>query len=707
MNITKRDSRIVPYDATKISAALSKAFAATGHTDYDTAVATLTSSIENSVFEYEAPTVDYINDCAQWALVKADFLDVAKAFISYRHNRDLARRYNTTDESILALIARQNDDLAVENSNKNPIMASTMRDYVAGEVSKDMAKRVMMPKHLSEAHEAGAIHTHDLDFLINPMFNCCLLDISTSLENGFVVNKVFIDSPKSFRVACSVTCQLIRNVGANQYGGQTIDVRHLGKYLRLSHATIRDTHTRRHPNASKEEIDSWVAEDLNKELVAGVKTIQYEVSASASVNGQSPFVTLFLNLAPDDPYRDEVCLIIDAILKERIRGVKNEKRVRNTPTFPKLVYRLDEHNLPKQGQYKELTKTAVLCTATRMQPDYLSAKIMKENYEGNVFPPMGCRAFLSPWKDENGEYKFEGRFNQGAVSINLPQIGLVADGDEDKFWSLFDERLSLCFEALMFRHNQLKNISSNSSPVHWQGGVISSLPKNSSIEDMLYGGYSTISLGYIGIYELTKLMKGCSHTSPEGTDFAMKVMAHLKNTVDRWKAETNIGFGLYGTPAESLSHRFAKIDKATFGSVTDVTDKDYYTNSFHVDVRENIDVFSKFAFEAPFQKISSSGCISYAEIPNMKNNLDALETMVEYIYDNVQYAQFNTRADFCHECSFDGEIVINDKNQWECPQCGNKDKEKMNVVRRTCGYLGENFWNEGKTKEMSMRVFHV
>ena len=458
---------------------------------------------------------------------------------------------------------------------------------------------------------------------------------------------------------------------------------------------------------SADIIEDMVKERVNDELRSGVQTIQYQINTLMTTNGQSPFVTLFLYLDEKDEYIQENAQIIEEILRQRMEGIKNEKGIYVTPAFPKLIYVLDECNCLKGGKYDYITEMAVRCSAKRMYPDYISAKMMRQNYEGNVFSPMGCRSFLSPWQDENGNYKFEGRFNQGVVSINLPQIGILAKKDEETFWKLLDERLELCYEALMCRHNALVGVTSDVSPIHWQYGAIARLKKGEKIDRLLYNGYSTISLGYIGLYEVTKLMKGVSHTDPEGLDFALRVMNHLREATDRWKEQTGIGFGLYGTPAESLCYRFARIDKERFGTIEDVTDKGYYTNSYHVDVREKIDAFSKFQFESQFQEISSGGAISYVEIPNMRNNLEALSEVVRYIYDNIQYAEFNTKSDYCHVCGWDGEITINDDNEWECPQCHNKDHSKMNVTRRTCGYLGENFWNVGKTKEIKARVLHL
>ena len=619
-----------------------------------------------------------------------------------------AQKSNSIDSAILQIIRNENKELKEENSNKNTMLASTQRDYIAGEISRDITQRVLLPQKIVDAHKNGIFHFHDMDYFIQPIHNCCLVNIKDMLENGTVMNGKLIEEPKSFKVACIVMTQIIAIVGSNQYGGQSLDISHLGKYLRLTHDKLKRTYKETFGNAlSDKEIEKIVRIGVEEELKSGVQSIQYQINTLMTTNGQTPFVTLFLNLRKDDPYIEETAMIIEEILNQRIQGVKNEVGIYVTPAFPKLVYVLDEHNCLKGSKYDYLTKLAVKCSAKRMYPDYISAKKMRENYEGNVFSPMGCRSFLAPWKDENGNYKFEGRFNQGVVSINLPQIGIIANGDEEKFWKLFDERLELCYEALMCRHRSLEGTLSDISPIHWQYGAIARLKKGEKIDKLLHGGYSSISLGYIGLYELTKLMKGVSHTDPVGKEFALRVMYHLKDKVLEWKEKTGIGFALYGTPAESLCYRFAKIDKEKFGDIKDVTDKGYYTNSYHIDVREKIDAFSKLKFESEFQPISSGGAISYVEVPNMQHNLKALEEVVKFIYDNIQYAEFNTKSDYCQICGFDGEIIINDDNEWECPNCGNKDQSKMNVARRTCGYLGENFWNVGKTKEIKARVTHL
>lgn len=618
------------------------------------------------------------------------------------------QKSNSIDSAILQIIRNENKELKEENSNKNTMLASTQRDYIAGEISRDITQRILLPQKIVDAHKNGIFHFHDMDYFIQPIHNCCLVNIKDMLENGTVMNGKLIEEPKSFKVACIVMTQIIAIVGSNQYGGQSLDISHLGKYLRMTHDKLKRTYKETFGNALLDkEIEKIVRIGVEEELKSGVQSIQYQINTLMTTNGQTPFVTLFLNLRKDDPYIEETAMIIEEILNQRIQGVKNEVGIYVTPAFPKLVYVLDEHNCLKGGKYDYLTKLAVKCSAKRMYPDYISAKKMRENYEGNVFSPMGCRSFLAPWKDENGNYKFEGRFNQGVVSINLPQIGIIANGDEEKFWKLFDERLELCYEALMCRHRSLEGTLSDISPIHWQYGAIARLKKGEKIDKLLHGGYSSISLGYIGLYELTKLMKGVSHTDPVGKEFALRVMYHLKDKVLEWKEKTGIGFALYGTPAESLCYRFAKIDKEKFGDIKDVTDKGYYTNSYHIDVREKIDAFSKLKFESEFQPISSGGAISYVEVPNMQHNLKALEEVVKFIYDNIQYAEFNTKSDYCQICGFDGEIIINDDNEWECPNCGNKDQSKMNVARRTCGYLGENFWNVGKTKEIKARVTHL
>ena len=707
MQVVKRDGKFAEYDRTKIAVAIGKANAEVEEKERasEKEIKEILDFIEHK--GRKRMLVEDIQDIIEERLMAYGHYELAKKYIIYRFTRALIRKANTTDEAILGLIRNSNKDLMEENSNKNALAASTQRDLIAGEVSKDLTRRILLPEKIAKAHDEGVLHFHDADYFIQPIFNCCLINIGDMLDNGTVMNGKLIESPKSFQVACTITTQIIAAVACSQYGGQSVDIRHLGKYLRRSKEKFRKHYEEIFPDITGEEMEKLLADRIQEELRAGVQTIQYQINTLMTTNGQSPFVTLFLYLDKDDEYIEENAMIIMEILRQRYEGIKNEKGVYITPAFPKLVYVLDEHNCLKGGKYDYVTELAVKCSSKRLYPDYISAKKMRENYEGNVFSPMGCRSFLSPWKDENGNYKFEGRFNQGVVSINLPQIALAAEGDEEKFWKLMDERLQLCFEALMCRHNALKGVKSDVSPIHWQYGAIARLDKGETIDKLLYGGYSSISLGYIGLYEVTKLMTGEPQTTHKGEEFALRVMNRLREATDKWKAETNIGFALYGTPAESLCYRFARIDKEKYGTVKDVTDKGYYTNSYHVDVREHIDAFSKFAFEAQFQKISSGGCISYVEIPNMQHNLEAMREVVKFIYDNIQYAEFNTKSDYCHVCGYDGEIMINHDNEWECPNCHNKDHRKMNVTRRTCGYLGENFWNLGKTKEIKARVLHL
>ena len=708
MKVIKRDGRAVEYDSKKIEIAIGKANNEVKENEKAT-----DEEIRN-IIEYivslkkKRILVEDIQDIIEQKLMEINKYNLAKEYIVYRYTRALVRKQNTTDESILGLIRNENKELNEENSNKNTMLASTQRDYIAGEVSRDLTKRLLLPEKITNADQDGILHFHDADYFIQPIFNCCLINIADMLDNGTVMNGKMIESPKSFEVACIVITQIIATVASNQYGGQSVDMIHLGKYVRKSYNKYKKRIEDKYKGKISDDIIESMAQDMLKEEVkAGVQTIQYQINTLMTTNGQAPFVTLFLHLDPNDEYIKENAMIIEEILNQRYEGIKNEKGVYITPAFPKLIYVLDEFNNLTGGEYDYLTKLAVKCSAKRMYPDYISAKKMRENYEGNVFSPMGCRSFLSPWKDKDGNYKFEGRFNQGVVSINLPQIGIIADGDENKFWELLEERLELCKEALMCRHYALLGTTSDISPIHWQYGAIARLDKGKKIDELLKDGYSTLSLGYIGIYETTKLVKGVSHTDKEGHDFAIKLMKKLKNATKKWKDETGLGFALYGTPAESLCYKFARIDKERFGTIKDITDKGYYTNSYHVDVREKIDAFEKLKFESEFQELSTGGAISYIEVPNMNKNLEALETVVKFIYDNIQYAEFNTKSDYCHVCGFDGEIIINDDNEWECPNCGNKDHKRLTVVRRTCGYLGENFWNTGKTKEIKARVMHI
>lgn len=706
MEVIKRNGTKVPFDKDKITIAIEKAMNSPSGIYVAGQAAQIASEIEEYAMTIGKTLSIYdIEDEVYYKLIQNKNPATARAYENYKAVQAYKREMNTTDDDILGLLDQTNIDVIDENSNKNPIIASTQRDLIAGEVSKDIAKRKIIPADLVEAHESGAIHIHDMDYMIQPIFNCCLVNMKDMLDKGTVVNGKMIETPKSFQVACNVMTQIIAQIASNQYGGQSINIACLGKYLRKSYDKNLSLAVETLGDIEQAE---KMAERLTKrDLESGIQTIQYQINTLMTSNGQAPFVTLFMHVEDDDPYEAEVAQIIEEILKQRIQGIKNESGVYVTPAFPKLIYVLDENNVESDSKYYYLTSLAVRCTAKRMYPDYISAKKMRENYEGNVFSPMGCRAFLPPYKDKKGRYVFDGRFNIGVCTINLPQIGILARGDENKFFEILNKRLELVKRVGVLRYDHLKNVTSDSSPIHWQHGAIARLPKHTKIEPLLKNGYATVTIGYIGIYEATLLTKGVPHTDPKGYEFAMKIMDVLNEKKEEWTKETGLQFAVYGTPAESLTHRFNTIDRDRFGIIKDVTDKGYYINSFHVDVRQKISAFEKFAFESKFQNKSLGGCISYVEIPNMGHNLEALETLVKYIYNNIQYAEFNTKSDYCAECGFDGEIKVNDKGEWQCPQCGNTDKSTLTVVRRTCGYLGENFWTEGRTKEIKDRVLHI
>lgn len=701
--VIKRDGSTTEFDVSKIATAIRNANrdVVDSEAATDGEINTVVTRITVKSKEKDL-SVEEIQDLVEDGLMTIGKKQLAKEYILYRYKRALARKSNSTDDQILRLLKNEDKELLEENSNKNVILASTERDYMAGVVSKDLSLRVVLPRDIVKAHEDGVIHFHDLDYFLQSIFNCCLIDIKDMLENGTVMNGKMIESPKSFQVACTVMTQIIASVASCQYGGQSVNVKHLGRFLKLTY----DKYLEQFKSAGSVEAARLAEFAMKDQLKSGVQTIQYQINTLMTTNGQSPFVTLFLELDPKDEFLDYTAMIIEEILKQRYEGIKNEFGVAVTPAFPKLVYVLDEFNSLKGGKYDYLTRLAVKCSAKRMYPDYVSAKKMRENY-GAVFSPMGCRSFLSPWKDASGKEKWEGRFNQGVVSLNLPQIAICSGGNEEKFWELLEERLSIAYRALMCRHRALEGTVSDSSPIHWQYGAIARLGKGEKIDELLHNGYSTLSLGYIGVYETCKLMTGESNSSEAGQAFSIRLLRRLRQACDSWKASTGLGFALYGTPAESLCYRFAEIDRKKFGEIPDVTDKGYYTNSYHIDVREKIDAFSKLNIESQFQDISRGGAISYVEVPNLVNNLEALEELVKFIYENVQYAEFNTRSDVCHVCGFEGEIVLNDNLEWECPQCHNKDHDKMTVVRRTCGYIGENFWNVGKTKEIGQRVLHL
>lgn len=715
MKVIKRTGECVDFDKNKIVVAIEKAMHSSSGVYEEGQAERIANEIEDFARVIKEPmTIHGIEEQVYYKLLQYNNPATAKAYESYRSVQAFKRQINTIDDEIVGILNRSNTSVMDENSNKDAKIVSTQRDLIAGEVSKDIARRIIMPTDIVMAHDSGAIHFHDMDYIIQPMFNCCLINLKDMLTNGTVINGKKIDSPKSFQVACTVTTQIIAQVASGQYGGQSINGidtilapfvrKSFNKYLSAVTEEQKEIYGME-PDLEKAEEIAW--KRTKKEVKDGIQTMQYQINTLMTTNGQAPFVTLFMHFMPGFEYEKEAALIQEEILNQRLEGIKNEADVYVTPAFPKLIYVLDEHNVHEDSKYYYLTKLAAKCTAKRMYPDYISAKKMRELYEGNVFSPMGCRSFLAPWKNEDGEYVFDGRFNMGVVSLNLPQIGILSGGDEEKFWEILEKRLELVKKALMFRYELLENVTSDVSPIHWQYGAIARLKKGEKVTKLLQNGYATISMGYIGLYEATKLVTGKSHTDPEAKEFALKVMQRLRKACDDWKAETHLGFALYGTPAESLTNRFCQIDRRRFGEIKDITDKGYYTNSYHVDVRENISVFDKFDFESEFQKLSTGGMISYAEIPNMTNNIEAVATLVKYIYDHITYAEFNTKSDYCHECGFDGEIKLNDDNEWECPNCHNKDKSKLTVIRRTCGYLGENFWNEGRTKEIGARVLHI
>ena len=575
---------------------------------------------------------------------------------------------------------------------------------MAGEVSKDIARRKLIPAHIVQAHDEGVLHYHDMDYAIQPIHNCMLINLEDMLNNGTVINNKLVESPKSFATACTVTTQIIAQIASGQYGGNSITIKHIAPFLRVSYNKYFDKYKEKYSLEMAHEL----AEDrMLEELKSGIQTIRYQLSTLHTSNGQSPFSTIYLEIEEGGEFEREEALICEEMIVQRLEGMKNYKGQEIGEEFPKLVYLLDEHNCLEGGKYDYITKLAAKCNTKRLVPDYQSAKIMRKNYDGETFPPMGCRSHLSNWRDENGNYKWYGRFNQGVVSLNLVQVALTANKDMDKFWEVLDERLSLCREALMVRHNLLLGTSSDISPIHWQHGGIARLEKGEKIDSLLKDGYSTLSLGYVGIYEMTQAMLGVSHTTKEGEEFALKVMNHLKGACDSWKAETGLGFGLYGTPGESLTSRFCRIDKQKFGEIRNVTDRMYYTNSYHVHVTEEIDAFEKLKFESQFHDISLGGCISYVEVPDMSKNLPAVEQIINYIYHNIQYAEINTKPDVCFKCGYTGEIKLDDDMEWYCPNCGNKDKNEMQVMRRTCGYIGSNMWGKGRTQEISQRVLHL
>ena len=719
MKIIKRNGSEVDFDITKIIVAVTKANDVVPENERMTPmqIQRIAQSVELACQKVNrAMSVEEIQDLVEKQIMAHGAFEVAKQYITYRYTRSLVRKSNTTDDKILSLIECNNEEVKQENSNKNPTVNSVQRDYMAGEVSKDITNRILLPQEIVQAHEEGIIHFHDADYFAQHMHNCDLVNLEDMLNNGTVISGTMIEKPHSFSTACNIATQIIAQVASNQYGGQSISLAHLAPFVQVSREKIRREVVAEIAElgcpASEEKIDAITEKRLRAEIQKGVQTIQYQVVTLLTTNGQAPFVTVFMYLNEAKSRREklDLAMIIEEILLQRYRGVKNEEGVWITPAFPKLIYVLEEDNIHDDSEFWYLTRLAAKCSAKRLVPDYISEKKMKELKEGNCFPVMGCRSALAPWKDENGNYKFYGRFNQGVVTLNLPDIALSSGGNIEKFWKIFDERLELCFRALMCRHNRLKGTLSDAAPILWQYGACARLKKGEPIDKLLYGGYSSISLGYAGLYECVKFMTGKSHTDPSATPFALSVMQRMNDACKQWTRETNIGFSIYGTPLESTTYKFAKCLQRRFGIIPGVTDKGYITNSYHVHVTEKIDAFEKLRFESQFQHLSTGGAISYVEVPNMQNNLDAVLSVIRFIYDNIMYAELNTKSDYCQECGFDGEIEIVEKDGkyiWRCPKCGNTDQSRMNVARRTCGYIGSQFWNQGRTQEIKERVLHL
>ena len=724
MKIIKRNGAEVGFDITKIIIAITKANEAVDEADRMTPmqIQRIAESVELQCQKMNrAPTVEEIQDMVEHYIMAHGAFEVAKHYITYRYTRSLVRKSNTTDDKILSLIECNNEEAKQENSNKNPVVNSTQRDYMAGEVSRDLSERILLPQDIVEAHREGIIHFHDSDYYAQHMHNCDLVNLEDMLQNGTVITGTLIEKPHSFATACNIATQIVAQVASNQYGGQSISLTHLAPFVQVSRdkirASVRSEFDAVGVAVTEDDINAIAEKRLREEIRRGVQTIQYQVVTLLTTNGQAPFVTVFMYLgeAKSQQEKDDLALIIEETLLQRYQGVKNEKGVWVTPAFPKLIYVLEEDNVHEDSKYWYLTKLAAKCTAKRMVPDYISEKKMLElkvdkNGNGHCYPCMGCRSFLTPYVDENGQPKYYGRFNQGVVTVNLPDIALSSGGNIEKFWRIFDERMELCHRALLCRHERLKGTLSDAAPILWQYGACARLKKGEPIDKLLYGGYSTISLGYAGLYECVKYMTGKSHTDPAATPFALEIMNALNAACKKWKAQHNIDFSLYGTPLESTTYKFAKCLQKRFGVIKGITDKGYITNSYHVHVTEPIDAFKKLEFEAQFQHLSPGGAISYVEVPDMQNNLDAVLEVMKFIYDHIIYAELNTKSDYCQVCGWDGEIEVVEEDGkliWKCPQCGNTDQDKMNVARRTCGYIGTQFWNQGRTQEIKDRVLHL
>ena len=722
VNVIKRSGEEVPFDVTKIINAIKKANHEVEpiYQLSEVQINAVADNITDKVHSYtHAVSVEDIQDMVETGIMAMRGYEVAQKYVRYRYKREIARKSNSTDEGILSLIEQSNELVKQENSNKNPVINSTQRDYMAGAVSKDLTARILLPEDIVKAHEEGIIHFHDADYYAQKEHNCDLINLEDMLQNGTVISETMIEKPHSFFTACNVTTQIVAQVASNQYGGQSFTLAHLAPFVDISRRKIRrqvmEERTACGESCEEEIVDKITEMRLHEEIRNGIQTIQYQLITLMTCNGQAPFVTMFMYLdeVPAGQTREDLAAVIKEVLLQRMQGVKNEAGVWITPAFPKLIYVLDEDNIREGTRYWDLTKLAAQCTARRMVPDYISAKKMKE-LKGDVYPCMGCRSFLTPDTEglgENGKHKYYGRFNQGVVTVNLVDIACSSGRDMDKFWEIFDERMDLCHRALRCRHERLLGTPSDVAPILWQYGALARLKKGETIDKLLFNNYSTISLGYAGLYEMCVYMTGKSHTDPEAKPFALKVMQALNDYCAKWRKEENISYSLYGTPMESTTYKFAKCLQKRFGIIRDVTDHNYITNSYHVNVRENIDAFTKLKFEAEFQKLSPGGAISYVEVPNMQNNIPAVLSIMQYIYDNIMYAELNTKSDYCEVCGYDGEIKIvaddNGKLVWECPRCGNRDQSKMSVARRTCGYIGTQFWNQGRTQEIRDRVLHV
>ena len=722
MRIIKRSGAEVDFDISKIISAIYKANAVVGEDDKlkKAQVDRIANTVENQCMSMNrAMSVEEIQDMVEDGIMRENAYEVARRYITYRYVQSIKRKQNTTDDKILALIECDNEEVKQENSNKNPTVASVQRDYMAGEVSKDLTERILLDTEVVEAHKTGILHFHDADYFAQHMHNCDLVNLEDMLQNGTVISGTFIEKPHSFSTACNIATQIIAQVASSQYGGQSISLTHLAPFVDISRQKIRDEVEAEMYglNVSTERKEEIIEKRLRREITKGVQTIQYQVVTLMTTNGQAPFITVFmyLNEAKNEREKEDLALIIEEMIRQRYQGVKNEDGVWVTPAFPKLIYVLEEDNIRPGTRYYHLTKLAAKCTAKRLVPDYVSEKKMFEykvdkNGNGNCYTPMGCRSFLTPYVDENGKPKYYGRFNQGVVTINLVDVALSSGGDTTKFWNIFEERLELCHRALRARHERLKGTPSDVAPILWQHGALSRLKKGEPIDKLLYGGYSTISLGYAGLYECVKYMTGKSHTDDVAKPFALSVMQKMNDKCNEWKQAENIDYSPYGTPLESTTYKFAKALQKRFGIIEGITDKNYITNSYHVHVSEDIDAFTKLKFESEFQKLSPGGAISYVEVPNMQDNLEAVMSLLGFIYDNIMYAELNTKSDYCQECGFDGEIkIVKDAGKlvWKCPKCGNTDQNKLNVARRTCGYIGTQFWNQGRTQEIADRVLHL